>query len=133
MPNIRNGAYGPAIRYPRSGACPTHRVYESLVAGNTGNALTTRSKWLDLLVQPTATAMFDTVNGTATTGASGIDVTVAVDGRAAQTGSRFQPVSNSGATVTRPGLMARSATRPTASFPIAGSGVGMSGSADEVV
>lgn len=63
-----------------SGAAPTHHVYESLVAGNIGNALTDATKWLD--VGPTNRfAMFDTVNGTATTGASGIDVTVAVTGR----------------------------------------------------
>lgn len=58
-----------------------HRKYESLVAGNTGNALDDVSKWLDL--GPTNRwAMFDTKNGTATTAASPIDIDVAVDGRA---------------------------------------------------
>ncbi len=64
-----------------SGSNPTHRMYESLVAGNTGNALTDASKWLDL--GPTNRwAMFDTVNSTGTTGSAGIDVSVAVTGRA---------------------------------------------------
>lgn len=58
-----------------------HRKYESLVAGNTGNALDDVSKWLDL--GPTNRwAMFDTKNGTATTAASPIDIDVLVDGRA---------------------------------------------------
>lgn len=58
-----------------------HRKYESLVAGNTGNALDDVSKWLDL--GPTNRwAMFDTKNGTATTGSAGIEVDVAVAGRA---------------------------------------------------
>lgn len=61
------------------GTTATHHSYESLVASNVGNALTDASKWLDL--GPTNKfAMFDSVNGTATTGAS-IDVTVAVTGR----------------------------------------------------
>ena len=58
----------------------THHRYESLVAGNVGNALTDATKWLDL--GPTNRwAMFDQSNGTATTGAS-IDVSVDVTGRA---------------------------------------------------
>lgn len=64
-----------------TGVNPTYHVYESLVAGNIGNALTDASKWLDL--GPTNRwAMFDQKNGTVTTGAPSIDVTVAVTGRA---------------------------------------------------
>lgn len=63
------------------GASPTHHSYESLVADNLGNALDDVSKWLDL--GPTNRwAMFDNVNGTATTDAAGIDATVTVTGRA---------------------------------------------------
>lgn len=63
-----------------AGANPTHHVYQSVAAANLGNALSDPSKWLDL--GPTNRfAMFDNVNGTATTGAS-IDATVAVTGRA---------------------------------------------------
>ena len=55
-----------------AGTAPTHHSYQSLVAANLGNALTDTSKWLDL--GPTNRfAMFDNVNGTATTGAAGID------------------------------------------------------------
>lgn len=59
----------------------TNHAYESLVAGNVGNALTDAAKWLDL-GSTNRWAMFDTVNGTTTTVASPIDVTVAVTGRA---------------------------------------------------
>lgn len=59
----------------------TNHAYESLVAGNIGNALTDASKWLDLGAT-NRWAMFDTVNGTTTTLASPLDVTVAVTGRA---------------------------------------------------
>lgn len=62
------------------GTAASHHSYESLVVNNVGNALTDTTKWLDL--GPTNKfAMFDTANGTSTTGAS-IDVTVAVTGRA---------------------------------------------------
>lgn len=62
------------------GADATHHVYESVVAGNVGNALTDAAKWLDL--GPTNRfAMFDQKNGTSTTAAS-IDVSVDVTGRA---------------------------------------------------
>lgn len=62
----------------RSGA--THHVYESIVSGNVGNALTDSSKWLD--IGPTNRfAMFDQKNGTATTDTA-INVSVAVTGRA---------------------------------------------------
>jgi len=64
-----------------TGASPTNHSYESLVAGNTGNALTDASKWLDLGAT-NRWAMFDNVNGTTTTVASPINVTVAVTGRA---------------------------------------------------
>lgn len=64
-----------------AGAAPTHRAYQSLVTPNLGNALTNTAKWLD--IGPTNRfAMFDTVSGTLTTGTSGIDVSVAVTGRA---------------------------------------------------
>ena len=62
------------------GADATHHVYESVVDGNVGNALTDAAKWLDL--GPTNRfAMFDQKNGTSTTAAS-IDVSVDVTGRA---------------------------------------------------
>lgn len=54
--------------------------YESLVDANVGNALTDETRWLDL--GPTNRwAMFDDVVGTTTTGAAGIDVSIAVSGR----------------------------------------------------
>lgn len=59
----------------------TNHAYESLVAGNIGNALTDASKWLDL-GSTNRWAMFDNVNGTVTTATSPIDVTIAVTGRA---------------------------------------------------
>lgn len=62
------------------GTGATHHVYESIVSGNVGNALTDTSKWLDL--GPTNRfAMFDQKNGTSTTNAT-IDVSVDVTGRA---------------------------------------------------
>jgi len=64
-----------------TGAAPTYRKYESLAAGNVGNALDDASKWLDL-GPVNRWAMFDTKNGTATTSASNISVSVAIDGRA---------------------------------------------------
>lgn len=64
-----------------TGAAPTYRKYESLAAGNVGNALDDASKWLDL-GPVNRWAMFDTKNGTATTSASNIAVSVAIDGRA---------------------------------------------------
>lgn len=74
--------YGLADRVMNTtGSAPTHHIYESLVAGNIGNALTDATKWLD--TGPTNKfAMFDQANGTATTGASGITASVAVTGRA---------------------------------------------------
>lgn len=63
-----------------TGAAPTYRKYESLAAGNVGNALDDASKWLDL-GPVNRWAMFDTKNGTATTSASNIAVSVAIDGR----------------------------------------------------
>ena len=59
----------------------THHAYQSLVAGNVGNALSDAGKWLDLGAT-NRYAMFDLINGTATTAATGIDVTVQVTGRA---------------------------------------------------
>lgn len=60
---------------------PTHHAYESLAAGNLGNLLTDATKWLDL--GPTnQLAMFDQINGTATTSSDDIDVSVDVTGRA---------------------------------------------------
>ena len=73
-----NYALGEVVIYT-VGTAASHHSYESLVASNVGNALTDASKWLDL--GPTNKfAMFDSANGTATTGAS-IDATVAVTGR----------------------------------------------------
>lgn len=64
-----------------TGTGATHHLYESLTAGNVGNALTDASKWLDL--GPTNRwAMFDQKTGTVTTGATGIDATVQATGRA---------------------------------------------------
>jgi len=63
-----------------AGASPTHYVYESLVDGNIGNALTDETKWV-FVGSTNRYAMFDQSNGTATTSASGIDVTVNVAGR----------------------------------------------------
>lgn len=63
-----------------TGAAPTYRKYESLAAGNVGNALDDASKWLDL-GPVNRWAMFDTKNGTATTSTSNISVSVAIDGR----------------------------------------------------
>lgn len=76
--------YAPTATYSvgdRVRSATTNRAYESLVAGNLGNALTDASKWLDLGAT-NRWAMFDTVNGTRTTAASPINVTVAVTGRA---------------------------------------------------
>ena len=76
-------AYNAGTTYPlaaqvRSDA--THRIYESVQAGNVGHALTDPAWWLD--VGPANTwAMFDQINGTATVGAAGLDVTVKPDGR----------------------------------------------------
>lgn len=64
-----------------TGTSPTYREYESLIADNTGNALTDATKWLDLGAI-NRFRMFDTVNGTTTTNATSINVTVAVTGRA---------------------------------------------------
>lgn len=64
-----------------TGAAPNFRKYESLAAGNVGNALDDTSKWLDL-GPVNRWAMFDTKNGTATTSAANISVSVAIDGRA---------------------------------------------------
>lgn len=63
-----------------TGTAPTYRKYESLAAGNVGNALDDASKWLDL-GPVNRWAMFDTKNGTATNSASNISVSVAIDGR----------------------------------------------------
>lgn len=76
--------YSPAATYSlgqqvRDAAA--NRAYQSVVSANIGHALTDPSKWLDL--GPTNRwAMFDQVNGTATTAAGGIDVTLALTGRA---------------------------------------------------
>lgn len=64
-----------------TGASPTHHAYESLVDGNTGNALDDATKWLDLGAT-NRYAMFDQVNGTQTTNDTEIDVSVVVSGRA---------------------------------------------------
>jgi len=58
----------------------THRLYESVQAGNTGHSLDDPAWWAD--IGPTNRwAMFDQVVGTQTTGATGIDVTVQPTGR----------------------------------------------------
>ena len=54
--------------------------YESLVAGNLGNALTDETRWLDLGAT-NRFAMFDDVNGTQTSLTSDVDVTIACAGR----------------------------------------------------
>lgn len=70
-----------AVVQDTTGASPTNRRYESLVANNKGNALTDTAKWLDL--GPTNRwAMFDTKNSTATTNAGAISVSIPVTGRA---------------------------------------------------
>lgn len=51
----------------------THRIYESLAAGNVGNALTDTTKWLD--IGPTNVwAMFDDMNSSQTVAASTLSV-----------------------------------------------------------
>lgn len=58
----------------------THRLYESVQAGNTGHSLDDPAWWAD--IGPTNRwAMFDQVVGTQTTGATGIDVRVEPPGR----------------------------------------------------
>lgn len=58
----------------------THKVYESLVAANLGNALTDATKWLE--VGPTNKwAMFDSINGTATSHPTVINITLAMPSR----------------------------------------------------
>lgn len=64
-----------------TGANPTYHEYESLIAGNTGRALDDAAAWLDLGAI-NRFRMFDQVNGTLTTNATSIDVTIAVTGRA---------------------------------------------------
>ena len=64
-----------------TGTAPTYRKYESLAAGNVGNALDDASKWLDL-GPINRWAMFDTKNGTATVGSGNIEVAIQIDGRA---------------------------------------------------
>lgn len=59
----------------------TNHAYESLANSNLGNPLTDATKWLDLGAT-NRWAMFDTTNGTKTTYASGITVSVVVSGRA---------------------------------------------------
>lgn len=80
--------YSPAVTYAEGevvqftyGADATHRRYESVVAGNVGNALTDESKWLDLGAT-NRWAMFDQVNGTQTTNDNDIGVSIDVTGRA---------------------------------------------------
>ncbi len=59
----------------------THHAFKSVVGSNLGNPLTDISKWLDL--GPTNKwAMFDQINGTATSYASVIDVSLQLSGRA---------------------------------------------------
>lgn len=58
----------------------THRIYESVSAGNLNHAVSDAAWWLD--VGPTNRwAMFDAVNGTATVGAVGLDVSIRPEGR----------------------------------------------------
>lgn len=64
-----------------TGTDPTFHEYESLTAGNTGNALSDASKWLDLGAI-NRYRMFDQVVGTQTTNATSINVTVDVTGKA---------------------------------------------------
>lgn len=59
----------------------THHAFQSVVGSNVGNPLTDTTKWLDL--GPTNKwAMFDQINGTATSYASVIDVSLQLSGRA---------------------------------------------------
>lgn len=57
-------------------ASPTYHAFESLAAGNVGHALTDTAYWLDLGAV-NRLRMFDQVNGTLTTRATPIDVTIA--------------------------------------------------------
>lgn len=52
-----------------------HLLYESLVAGNTGNPLTDATKWLNI-GSTNARAMFDTTYGSQTTNAESIVITI---------------------------------------------------------
>lgn len=70
-----------AIVIETVGPSASHHAFESLVAGNIGNALTNAAKWLDLGAT-NRFAMFDQSNGSATTNATSIDASVAVTGRA---------------------------------------------------
>lgn len=85
------------------GDLATHKVYESLAAGNLGNPLTNATKWLDLGAN-NRWRMFDNVNGSVTSNASSIDVTISVTGRADSvallniTASTVQIIVKSGAT-----------------------------------
>lgn len=63
-----------------SGTGATHHEYESLVDGNTGNALEDATKWLDLGAT-NRWRMFDDVNGTLTTSPTGIDFSRTIEGR----------------------------------------------------
>lgn len=56
------------------------RIFTSLQAANTGHALTDADWWFDA-APANRWAMFDTINGTVTTGATGLDVSVRVSSR----------------------------------------------------
>lgn len=58
----------------------THRIYESLVGGNTGNALTDTTKWLDVSAT-NRWKMFDDSNTSQTSNADSIAVELAATGR----------------------------------------------------
>lgn len=77
-PSAGETAYNASTSYAvgaRVISTATHRTYESLVAGNVGNALTDITKWAD--VGPTNRyAMFDHYRSTATVRAGGISVTI---------------------------------------------------------
>lgn len=64
----------------KSAAIPGTRIYESAHASNTGHALTDPAWWIDI-GPSNRWAMFDSVNGTVTTGPTGLDVTVNPLGR----------------------------------------------------
>lgn len=75
--------YNPATTYgegDRVISTTAHRIYESLVAGNTGNALTDKTKWLDLGAT-NKWAMFDGKIGRASEEVGGIEITLTPAGK----------------------------------------------------
>lgn len=75
--------YNPATTYALGAQARddvAHRIYESAQASNTGHALSDPAWWFDI-GPANKWAMFDTVNGTVTEGATGLDVKVNPLGR----------------------------------------------------